>query len=143
MRTWLIKSDPETYGWPDLLRDGRTRWDGVRSAEARRNLREMQVGDRAMFYHSQSDKAVVGEVEIVKSAYPDPTAKEGDWVCVDIRPLETWAVPVELSAMRSVAALADCSLVRQGRLSVMPMTNEHWKAVQKLRKDAEKEVSLR
>jgi predicted RNA-binding protein with PUA-like domain len=96
-----------------------------------------------MFYHSQSDKAVVGEVEIVKSAYPDPTAKEGDWVCVDIRPLETWAAPVGLSAMRSVVALADCSLVRQGRLSVMPMTNEHWKAVQKLRKDAEKEVSLR
>ena len=143
MRTWLIKSDPETYGWTDLLRDGRTRWDGVRSAEARRNLREMRVGDRAMFYHSQSDKAGVGEVEIVEAAYPDPTAKEGDWVCVDLRPLETWAIPVELSTMRSVKGLEDCSLLRQGRLSVMPMTSAHWNAVQKLRKDAEKDAGLR
>lgn len=137
MANWLLKSDPETYGWSDLVRDGKTRWDGVRSAEARQNLRQMRVGDRALFYHSQTDKAVVGEVEIVKAAYPDPTASEGEWVCVDIRPVEAWNVPVPLSTMRQVPELADCSLVRQGRLSVMPITPVQWKAFQKLRKAAE------
>lgn len=133
MATWLLKSDPETYGWSDLVRDGKTRWDGVRNFQARNFLRAMKLGDRALFYHSQTDKAIVGEVEICKAAYPDPTAKEGDWSCVDIRPVEAWRTPVSLGDMRKTAALKELSLIKQGRLSVMPVSASEWKAIQALR----------
>ena len=133
MKYWLLKSDPETYGWNDLVRDGKTRWDGVRNFQARNNLRAMSVGDLALFYHSQSDRAIVGTVEIICAAYADPTAKEGDWSCVDIRPREAWKQPVALEAMRKDKALQQLSLIKQGRLSVMPVTANEWKAIERLR----------
>lgn len=133
MNYWLLKSDPDTYGWTDLVRDGKTRWDGVRNFQARTFLRAMKAGDRALFYHSQSDKAVMGEVEILTAAYPDPTAKEGDWSCVDIRAVVEWSAPVSLSVMRATPALKELPLVKQGRLSVMPVTASQWKVIQRLR----------
>lgn len=133
MKYWLLKSDPDTYGWTDLVRDGKTRWDGVRNFQARNFLHAMKVGDRALFYHSQSDKAVMGEVEVCTAAYPDPTAKDGDWSCVDIRPVEAWSTPVGLTMMRATPALKELSLIKQGRLSVMPVTATQWQALQRLR----------
>lgn len=133
MNYWLLKSDPDTYGWSDLERDGKTRWDGIRNAQARNFLREMRVGDRALFYHSQSERAVVGIVEITRVAYPDPTAKEGDWSCVDIRPVEAWGAPVTLADIRATASLKDLLLLKQGRLSVTPLSAGAWKTILSLR----------
>lgn len=129
---WLLKSDPDTYGWSDLVRDGKTRWDGVRNFQARNFLRQMKMGDRAWFYHSQSEKAVVGLVEIVRAAYPDPTAKAGDWSCVDICPVKVVRAPVPLEEMRKQATLRDLSLIRQGRLSVMPVSPSEWSCIERL-----------
>ncbi len=133
MRYWLLKSDPDTYAWSDLVRDGKTRWDGIRNAQARNFLREMKVGDRALFYHSQSERAVVGTVEIIRTAYADPTAKEGDWSCIDIRPLEAWEVPVTLAHIRAKPGLKGLLLLKQGRLSVTPIDAAAWKAIGALR----------
>ena len=133
MNYWLIKSDPETYDWKDLVRDGGTRWDGVRNAQARIFLRTMKKGDQALFYHSQTDKAVVGVVRITATAYPDPTDKEGKWVCVDIAPVEAWDTPVSIAAMRSKPLLKETLFLRQGRLSVSPLTKQEWECIQALR----------
>ena len=133
MNYWLLKSDPDTYAWPDLVREGKTRWDGIRNAQARNFLREMKVGDLALFYHSQTERAVVGVVEIVRAAYADPTAKEGDWSCVDIRPVEAWNVPVPLAEIRAKDGLKDLLLLKQGRLSVTPIPATAWKAIKALR----------
>ncbi len=133
MNYWLLKSDPDTYAWSDLQRDGKTRWDGIRNAQARNFLREMRVGDRAFFYHSQAERTIVGVVEIIRAAYPDPTTKEGDWSCVDIRPVEGWEVPVTLAEIRAKPALKDLLLLKQGRLSVTPVSAVAWKTIQSLR----------
>ena len=118
---WLVKSEPGTYGWADLVKDGKTRWDGIRNAQARNNLQAMRVGDRVLFYHSGEGKEIVGVAKVVKAAYPDPTTDDGRWVVVDLAPVAPLRAPVSLADVKKDAALAQLPLVRQGRLSVMPI----------------------
>ena len=123
MAHWLMKSEPESYSWGDLVRDKGTEWDGVRNSAARLHLKAMKAGDEAFFYHSMSDKAVVGIMRITREAQPDP--KDADWVSVrvePVRPLE----PVTLSAIKAEPALAKMELIRQSRLSVAPVRDEEW-----------------
>ena len=119
--SWLVKSDPDTYGWDELVKDGQTRWDGVRNAQARNNLQAMCAGDLALFYHSGEDKQIVGVAKVVRAAYPDPTTDDARWVVVDLAPVAPLRAPVALADVKRDAALADIPLVRQGRLSVMPI----------------------
>ena len=118
---WLVKSEPGTYGWNDLVRDGKTRWDGIRNAQARNNLQAMRVGDRVLFYHSGDDKEIVGIAKVVKAAYPDPTTDDARWVVVDLAPIAPLKQPVPLADVKADPSLAQIGLVRQGRLSVMPI----------------------
>ena len=118
---WLVKSEPETYSWDDLLKDGATRWDGVRNAQARNNLRAMRVGDLVLFYHSGQRKEIVGIARVAKAAYPDPTTDEERWLAVDLEPAAPLRAPVALADVKSDRALAEIQLVKQGRLSVMPI----------------------
>jgi predicted RNA-binding protein with PUA-like domain len=118
---WLVKSEPTVYAWADLVRDGRTCWDGVRNFQARNNLAAMKVGDRALYYHSVGDREVVGIAEVAREAYPDPTADEPRWVAVDVTPAAALARPVSLAAIKEEPALAGIALVRQSRLSVVPL----------------------
>src|SRR5689334_5073060 len=121
-RYWLIKSEPFKYAWDRLVADGRTHWDGVRNFEARNNLRAMQVGDLALFYHSNEGKAIVGVAKVVRAAYADPTADDGgDWSVVDVAPLEPLKQPVTLETVKGDAKLAKMALVRRSRLSVAPV----------------------
>lgn len=122
MNYWLAKSEPEAYSWTQLVRDGRTAWTGVRNFQARNNLRAMKTGDHVFFYHSVSDKQVVGVARVVKTAYPDPTATDGDWACVDLAPVKPLKTPVSLAAIKADAVLKEMPLVRQSRLSVTPVT---------------------
>jgi predicted RNA-binding protein with PUA-like domain len=122
MRHWLLKSEPEAYSWADLVRDKKGRWDGVRNYTARNNLRSMVKGDLCLFYHSVSEKAVVGICKVVGTAYPDPTAEKGDWSCVDVAPVRKLKTPVELVAIKNDPALSKIELLRLGRLSVVPLT---------------------
>ena len=115
--SWLVKSEPGTYSWDDLVEDGKTRWDGVRNAQARNNLQAMRVGDRVLFYHSGDRK----RPKVLKAAYPDPTSDDERWVAVDLAPLAPLREPVTLADVKRDAALAEIALVRQGRLSVMPL----------------------
>lgn len=132
MNYWLLKSDPETYGWDDLVKEKKTAWTGVRNFQARNNLSAMKVGDKALFYHSLDDKAVIGTVEIIRAAYPDPTAKEGSWVCVDIRPVVRWKTPVTLATIKAHPSLKDVALLKQSQLSVMPIAAAAWKTIENL-----------
>jgi predicted RNA-binding protein with PUA-like domain len=118
---WLVKQEPEAYSWDDFVRDGRTAWTGVRNFQARNNLRAMRTGDKALFYHSVSDKAVVGIAEVIREAYPDPTAEEGDWSCVDLAPTKPFRRPVTLDEIKADPALQSIPLVRHTRLSVLPL----------------------
>lgn len=129
MNHWLVKQEPSAYSWDDFSRDGKTAWTGVRNFQARNHLRAMKTGDRVFFYHSVTEKAVVGIAEVARSAYPDPTAKEGDWSCVDLRPLTPLNPPVTLERIKAEPALAGIGLLRQSRLSVMPLTKAEFKAV--------------
>lgn len=121
-RHWLVKSEPESYAWADLVNDGGTAWTGVRNFQARNHLRAMQRGDRVLFYHSVSDKAVVGVATVARAAYPDPTAQEGDWSCVDLKPVRPLARAVALEEIRADAALRELPLLKQSRLSVLPVS---------------------
>ena len=121
MEYWLVKSDPDTYGWSELLRDGKTSWDGVRNFKARNFIRAMKPGDLALFYHSGDEKSVVGAAKIMSEAYPDKTAEEDGWSAVDVGPAWTLKSPVTLSAIKANPALVKTLLVREGRLSVMPL----------------------
>ena len=133
MAYWLMKSEPEAYSWDDLVRDGGTEWDGVRNNAATLNLKAMKVGDRAFLYHSVSDKAVVGIMEIVREAQPDPKAKEGErWVSVRVEPVAKLARPVTLAEIKGEARLADIELIRQSRLSVAPIRESEWKIIQEM-----------
>jgi len=127
---WLMKSEPESYGWSDLVRDGGTEWDGVRNNAARLHLRAMKKGDLAFFYHSMSDKAVVGTMRIAREAHPDP--KDADWVSVRVEPVEALARPVALAEIKAEPRLAKMELIRQSRLSVAPVTEAEWKVVLEL-----------
>jgi predicted RNA-binding protein with PUA-like domain len=132
MNYWLVKSEPEAYSWSQLLKDGQTAWTGVRNFQARLNLRAMKKGDSVFFYHSVSDKQVVGLARVVREAYPDPTAEEGDWACVDLAPEKTLAQPVTLEAIKADKILCEMKLVRQSRLSVSPLTVEQARRLLKI-----------
>jgi predicted RNA-binding protein with PUA-like domain len=118
---WLVKQEPTAYAWAQFVDDGQTAWTGVRNFQARNHLRAMKVGDRVLYYHSVVGKEVVGEAEVVRAAYPDPTAESGDWSCVDLRPVKPFRHPVSLEQIKAEPALADIGLLRQSRLSVMPL----------------------
>ena len=119
---WLVKSEPEAYSWSDLVKEKKTSWTGVRNFTARNNLRSMRVGDEVLFYHSVTDKAVVGIAKVVRVAYPDRTAKEGDWSAVDLAPEKALAKPVTLEEIKRNPKLKDMALLRLSRLSVQPVT---------------------
>jgi len=118
MNYWLVKSEPEAYSWSQLVKDGKTAWTGVRNFQARNNLRAMKKGDSVFFYHSVTDKEVVGVATVAKEAYADPTAKEGDWSCVDLLPGKPLAKPVSLEVMKEDKILRDLPMVRLSRISV-------------------------
>jgi predicted RNA-binding protein with PUA-like domain len=126
MNYWLVKSEPEAYSWFDLVKDGRTAWTGVRNFTARINLRTMKAGDRVYFYHSGGEKSVVGLARVTREFYPDPTADEGDWSAVDLAPVKTLAKPVILAVVKADKRLQEMKLVKQSRLSVMPVTEEQF-----------------
>jgi predicted RNA-binding protein with PUA-like domain len=127
MARWLMKSEPESYSWADLVRDRATEWDGVRNNAARLHLRAMKAGDEAFFYHSMSDKAVVGIMRVTRAAEPDPKAP--DWVRVRVEPVAPLATPVTLAAIKAEPSLARMELIRQSRLSVAPVRDEEWAKV--------------
>ena len=128
MQHWLVKSEPETYSWAKLVQEGRTIWDGVRNYQARNNMQQMQPGDLVLFYHSVSEKAIVGIAKVDKAAYPDPTAKDdkGQWVVVDLVPFRDFKEPVTLEQIKKDERLKDIALLRQSRLSVMPLKAEEF-----------------
>ena len=129
MAYWLLKSEPGSYGWDDLVRDGATEWTGVRNHAAALNLKAMAVGDQAFFYHSMTGLEVVGIARITRAASPDPTAKEGNWVSVEIAPIRPLAHPVTLKAIKADSRLNEMAIVRQSRLSVSAVRDAEWAAI--------------
>ncbi len=125
-RHWLVKSEPDAFSWAQQVAVGVEPWTGVRNAQAAKFLREMAAGDRAFFYHSNIGKEIVGVVEVAREAYPDPTDDTGRWCCVDVRAVAPIPQPVALAAIKAEPALGGLALVRQSRLSVMPVSDEHW-----------------
>ena len=132
MNYWLVKSEPEAYSWAGLMKDGRTAWTGVRNFAARNNLRAMKRGDGVFFYHSGEGKEIVGIAKVLKAAYPDPTAKEGDWSCVDLVPAKAVAKPVNLQTIKADKILKEMVLAKRPRLSVSPVTEEQFNRVLEL-----------
>ena len=132
MNYWLVKSEPEEYGFTDLEKDQVGRWDGVRNYQARNNLRAMAEGDEVLFYHSRQGLEIVGLARVVKTAYPDPTAEKGDWSAVDLAPIRWLAQPVSLQAIKAEPELSDIGLVRNPRLSVMPISPEAFAIIMKM-----------
>ena len=132
MNYYLLKSDPETYGWKELAADGSTRWDGIRSYAARNHLRAMKKDDLALFYHSNSPDGVVGIVQVVKEHYPDPSDKENTWSAIDIKVYKPLKNSVSLDKIKSDKRLKNMLLLKIGRLSVMPVTEAEYKAVLEL-----------
>jgi predicted RNA-binding protein with PUA-like domain len=129
MQHWLVKQEPEDYSWADFVKDGRTAWTGVRNFQARNNLRAMKKGDLVLYYHSGEAKEIVGIARLEKEAYPDATAEEGNWVCVDLRPLKALQKAVPLKTVKNHKALKNMALARQPRLSVMPLTAKEFETV--------------
>ena len=129
MQYFLIKSEPDTYSFEQLQADGRTRWDGVRNYQARNNLRTMQLGDLCLFYHSNIGLAVVGIARVSREYFPDPTAEKGDWSAVEVEPLRPLVRAVPLADIKNNPALQNLGLVRNGRLSVMPVTFDEFSTI--------------
>jgi predicted RNA-binding protein with PUA-like domain len=129
---WLVKQEPSSYSWSDFVGEGQTAWTGVRNYTARNNLRKMQKGDEVLFYHSGEDKAVVGIAMVTRPAYLDPTAKEGDWSAVDLAPIKSLRRPVTLRQIKSDPRLKQTPLIRQSRLSVMPLTAAEFRTIVKI-----------
>ncbi len=126
---WLVKQEPSSYSWSDFVADGGTSWTGVRNYTARNNLRKMRKGDEVLFYHSGEEKAVVGIARVTRTAYADATAKEGDWSTVDLSPIKPLKQPVTLRAIKSNSRLKGIALVRQSRLSVMPVEESKFREI--------------
>jgi predicted RNA-binding protein with PUA-like domain len=129
---WLVKQEPSDYSWADFVADGSTSWTGVRNYAARNNLRRMSKGDEVLFYHSGEDKAVVGIAKVARTAYRDTTAKEGDWSAVDLVPVKGLPKPVTLREIKAKPALKNIALVRQSRLSVMPLAAKDFATIVKM-----------
>jgi predicted RNA-binding protein with PUA-like domain len=125
-RYWLVKSEPDAFSWDQQVANGVEPWTGVRNHTAKNNLRDMKVGDLAFFYHSNVGKEIVGVVRVVREAYPDPTTKTGKWVSVDMQAVGPMPQPVTLAAIKADPAFADFALVRQSRLSVVPVSDADW-----------------
>ena len=132
MNYWLVKSDPGEYGWKELVRDQSTEWTGVRNFTARNNLKSMKSGDKVLFYHSQTEKAVVGIAKVIKEYHPDGTAAKGEpWVAVDLAPVKALKTPVTLAQIKTDPSLSHIHLVRQARLSVMPLGEKEYSNIVK------------
>jgi predicted RNA-binding protein with PUA-like domain len=129
---WLVKSEPDAFSWDQQVANGIEPWTDVRNFMARNNLRAMRKGDLAFFYHSNIGKEIVGVVRVAREAYPDTTAENGDWSAVDMEAVGPMPKPVSLATIKDTPALADVALVRQSRLSVMPIAPEHWKLICKM-----------
>lgn len=132
MNHWLLKSEPVKYSWERMQKDKKTFWDGVRNYQARNNLKEMKKGDLCLFYHSNEGKEVVGIVKVVKEFYQDPTTDDPNWVVVDVAPFKALKKPVTLEQIKADKRLSNIALVRQGRLSVMPLTNVEFDVILEL-----------
>ena len=132
MAHWLIKSEPSAYAWEQLVKDKRTSWTGVRNPQASLNLKAMKAGDLCFFYHSNEGKEIVGIAKVLKAAYPDPTDKAGKAATVDVAPVEPIKQTVTLAAIKADPKFKDFGLVRQSRLSVVPVSDEHWKLIVKM-----------
>jgi predicted RNA-binding protein with PUA-like domain len=132
MQYWLVKSEPEAYAWKTFLREKKTAWTGVRNFSARNHLRAMRKGDRVLFYESVTTKAVVGLAEVTKEAFPDATAAEGDWSAVELKAVRSVASFVTLDRIKAEKSLSNIMLVRQGRLSVMPLNSEEFEIILRL-----------
>ena len=126
---WLVKQEPSTYSWSDFVAEGQTAWTGVRNYTARNNLRKMQRGDDVLFYHSGEEKAVVGIAKVTRTFYSDPTAKDGDWSAVDLAPVRVLKRPVTLREIKSNSRLKQMPLIRQSRLSVMPLNADEFREI--------------
>jgi predicted RNA-binding protein with PUA-like domain len=126
---WLAKSEPSAYAWEQLVADRVTRWDGVRNHQARNNLAAMQKGDLVLFYHSGESRAIVGVMRVARAAYPDPKADDARWLAVDVEALKPLAQPVSLAAIKADAALRGIALVKQSRLSVMPLEQDQFERI--------------
>ena len=126
---WLVKSEPDSFSWDQQVANGVEPWTGVRNHTAKNHLKSMKRGDRAFFYHSNVGKEIVGVVEVLREAYPDPTADGGNWVCVDMKAVAPMPRPVSLVEIKADPAFADIPLVRYSRLSVMPITGPHWNRI--------------
>ncbi len=126
---WLVKQEPSSYSWSDLVEEGQTSWTGVRNYTARNNLRKMREGDEVLFYHSGEEKAVVGIAKVLRTAYRDSTAKEGDWSTIDLGPVKPLRRPVTLREIKGNPRLKGIPLVRQSRLSVMPLAESAFREI--------------
>ena len=133
MNYWLVKQEPEKYSFDDLIKDGKTDWTGVRNYQARNNLREMRSGDRVLFYHSVSEKAVVGTSEVSREEFADPTDEK--WIAVELKPLEKFAKPVTLDKIKAHNELQKIALIKHSRLSVMPLSKAEFETIINLSKD--------
>ena len=131
MAHWLFKSEPDVFGWDDLVAKGEAgqEWDGVRNYQARNNMREMEVGDTGFFYHSRSGLEIVGILEVIAKAHPDSTTDDERWECVDVRALRPLETPVSLDTIKETKALSEMVLVKNSRLSVQPVTEDEWRTV--------------
>jgi predicted RNA-binding protein with PUA-like domain len=129
---WLVKTEPKTYSWADMLEEGECYWDGVRNYQARNNMKAMRKGDRVLWYHSVKEKSVIGAVEVTREHYPDPTTDDERWVVVDVKPVLELREPVTLATIKATPSLADVALIRQSRLSVMPLEKAAFDAIVKL-----------
>lgn len=132
MKYWLVKQEPEAYSFDDLIKDGKTDWTGVRNFQARNNLRDMKKGDEVLFYHSVSEKAVVGMAKVSKENYPDPTDEK--WIAVEVKPVKKFKKPVTLAEIKAEKGLQNIALVRQARLSVIPLTEGEFDTILKMAK---------
>ncbi len=130
MNYWLVKQEPEKYSFDDLLKDGATVWDGVRNYQARNNLREMKKGDKVLFYHSVSEKAIIGLAEVSRENFPDPSDEK--WIAVEIKPIEKFTKAVTLDEIKAHDNLQSIALIKQSRLSVMPLTKKEFEIIIKM-----------
>ena len=132
MKYWLLKSEPEAWSWDNQVKEGASMWDGVRNYQARNNLKEMKKNDLCFFYHSVTERSIVGIVKIVKEYYPDPTDKTGRFVVVDVKATKKLKKPVSLDQIKENSELQDIALVKQSRLSVMPLKKTEWDIIIKM-----------
>ncbi len=134
MNYWLVKQEPSTYSWDDFVKDKKTYWDGVRNYQARNNLKAMKKGDFVFFYHSVNEKEIKGIAEVTKEFYQDPTTDDKNWVVVDLKPVQAMNQPVSLELIKSTDTLNDIALIKQSRLSVMPLTKKEFQTILKIGK---------